>query len=357
MSDITDTLSKFPIFSKFTPEDRRVLSEYLTVMPFVPGQPLMRKGEAGTYLGILLWGKAAILDEGILIVTRGAGAILGEMALIRSSPRMADVVAASQGEIAIMQFDQIAQFKQDYPGVALKLVGLLTETTLQKLAETELALRTEKQKSEQLLLNILPQRIAEKLKHKPDAIAEQFSEATILFADIVGFTPLSSTMSAIELVDFLNQIFSAFDQLADEYGLEKIKTIGDAYMAVGGIPVPRTDHAEAVAQMALGMQTAIAQLNSILNQTFQIRIGLNTGPGVAGVIGVKKFIYDLWGNTVNVASRMESSGVPGKIQVTPETYQLLRHAYLLEERGTIQVKGKGAMNTYWLLGKREQPEA
>jgi class 3 adenylate cyclase len=314
----------------------------------------MRKGEAGTYLGILLWGDVDIRDNDILIVTRHAGAILGEMALIRSCTRMADVVAASEGEIVIMRFEQIRQFKQEHPKVALKLVGLLTESTIQKLAETEAALRAEKQKSEQLLLNILPHSIAEELKRKPDVIAEQFQEATILFADIVGFTPLSGRMSAIELVNFLNRIFSAFDQLADEYGLEKIKTIGDAYMAVGGIPLPRHDHADAVAQMALGMQQVITQLDTILDQPVQIRIGLHSGPGVAGVIGVKKFIYDLWGDTVNVASRMESSGIPGKIQVTPETYQHLQHTYILEERGVINVKGKGAMHTYWLLGKRER---
>jgi class 3 adenylate cyclase len=353
MGDISDTLSAFPVFAKFTPDELKILSQFLTITPFTPGKILMKKGEDGTYLGILLRGEADIIDENVLIVTRGPGAILGEMALIRSSPRMADVVAAGDGEMALMQFEKIGQFKQEHLNVALKLVGLLTESTLRKLAETEAALRAEKQKSEQLLLNILPRRIAEDLKRKPDAIAEQFNEATILFADIVGFTPLSSTMSAIELVNFLNQIFSAFDQLADWHGLEKIKTIGDAYMAVGGIPVPRDDHAEAVAKMALGMQEVIGQLNAILDQAFQIRIGINTGSGVAGVIGVKKFIYDLWGDTVNVASRMESSGIPGRIQVTPEIYQHLQHAYILEERGTINVKGKGAMQTYWLIGKRE----
>lgn len=352
MNRISEMLTSFPIFKAFTVEELTTLSEYLTVRPFTPGEVLMRKGEAGTYLGILLRGEADILDNGVLIVTRTPGAILGEMALIRSCTRMADVVAATDGEIAIMHFEQIAQFKYDHPKVALKLVGLLTESTLQKLAETEAALRVEKQKSEQLLLNILPHRIAEELKRKPDVIAEQFTEATILFADIVGFTPLSSSMSAIELVNFLNKIFSAFDQLADKHGLEKIKTIGDAYMAVGGIPVPRDDHAEAAAQMALGMQRVIGELNAILGQNFQIRIGINTGSGVAGVIGVKKFIYDLWGDAVNVASRMESSGIPGKIQVTPSTYERLRHRYHLEERGIVNVKGKGDMHTYWLLAKR-----
>lgn len=226
---------------------------------------------------------------------------------------------------------------------------------------SELALRLAQQKSEGLLLNILPQAIAEKLKQDPQAIAENFDDVTILFSDIVGFTPLSARMSPLELVQLLNKMFSAFDKLADKYSLEKIKTIGDAYMLAGGLPLPRDDHAEAVAEMALEMQAAVKrfQLNSVLAgesikglEQFQIRIGINTGPVVAGVIGIKKFIYDLWGDTVNVASRMESSGVPGGIQVSATTYDRLKDKFVLEERGAIAVKGKGQMITYWLLGKK-----
>ncbi len=224
----------------------------------------------------------------------------------------------------------------------------------------ELALRIAQQKSESLLLNILPHTIAERLKHDPKEIAEHFEDVTILFSDIVGFTPLSSKMPPLELVKLLNQMFSTFDKLAEKHGLEKIKTIGDAYMLAGGLPVPTNNHAEAVADMALDMQAAIKEFQActVLREkmpenleTFQIRIGINTGSVIAGVIGIKKFIYDLWGDTVNVASRMESSGMPGAIQVSATTYDRLKDKFIFEERGAIPVKGKGEMITYWLKGR------
>ncbi|MGK7872697.1 MAG: adenylate/guanylate cyclase domain-containing protein [Xenococcaceae cyanobacterium] len=213
-------------------------------------------------------------------------------------------------------------------------------------------LRQEQEKSESLLLNILPKPIAAQLKEKQRVIAEEFNEVTLLFADIADFTRLCTSMTAKELVELLNQIFSNFDQLAERYGLEKIKTIGDAYMVVGGLPVPRSDHAEAIAQMALEMREAITRFQTNEGEPFQIRIGINTGPVIAGVIGIKKFIYDLWGDTVNVANRMQSQGLPGSIQVTPATYERLQDKYLFEERGTINVKGKGEMTTYWLMGSK-----
>ncbi|MDQ2099009.1 MAG: adenylate/guanylate cyclase domain-containing protein [Tychonema bourrellyi B0820] len=218
--------------------------------------------------------------------------------------------------------------------------------------QAEDALREEQEKSEKLLLNILPKAIAERLKRNETTIAEYFPEVTVLFADLVGFTSFSTTMSPIELVELLNQIFSGFDLICERLGLEKIKTIGDAYMAVGGLPEPRADHAEAIAQMALDLQTEIARFNAKNNQSFSIRIGIHSGPVVAGVIGIKKFIYDLWGDTVNIASRMESHGLPWRIQVSETTYKLLEHKYLFDERGTIEVKGKGAMTTYLLIGKK-----
>ncbi|MBW4522770.1 MAG: MASE1 domain-containing protein [Scytolyngbya sp. HA4215-MV1] len=227
---------------------------------------------------------------------------------------------------------------------------VMSDITDRKQAEE--ALRLEQEKSEQLLLNILPKQIADRLKEDQSAIADAIEQATILFADIVGFTPLSSRLSATELVRLLNQIFSMFDSLAEQYGLEKIKTIGDAYMVVGGIPTPREDHAEAIAEMALNMQQEISQFKRDDGSPFNIRIGINTGPVVAGVIGTKKFIYDLWGDTVNVASRMESQGIIGGIQVTTATYEHLKDKYLLEERGEITIKGRGTMQTYWLTGRR-----
>ncbi|MBE9142716.1 adenylate/guanylate cyclase domain-containing protein [Planktothrix mougeotii] len=214
---------------------------------------------------------------------------------------------------------------------------------------TDRALQESQERSERLLLNILPATIAERLKTDTSAIAEQFDEVTILFADIVGFTPLSMRVKPDELVNILNEIFSAFDELTEKHNLEKIKTIGDAYMVVGGLPLPNTNHAESVAQMALDMQGAIAHFQAKYQEPLQMRIGINTGSVVAGVIGVKKFIYDLWGDAVNVASRMESSGLPGKIQVTENTYERLKHRYNFEKRGQVEVKGKGEMTTYWLI--------
>ena len=213
-------------------------------------------------------------------------------------------------------------------------------------------LRQEKEKSEQLLLNILPAEIADRLMRTNKSPAEHFEEATILFADIVGFTSISARIEPLQLVAGLNQIFSAFDQLTEKYGLEKIKTIGDAYMVVGGLPASRPDHCEAIANMALDMRAYMQDVKNIFGESLEIRIGINTGPVIAGVIGIKKFIYDLWGDAVNIASRMESHGKPGYIQVTHATYLKLQNKYLLEPRGTIEVKGRGEMMTYWLLGRR-----
>ncbi|MDB9312406.1 adenylate/guanylate cyclase domain-containing protein [Spirulina sp. CS-785/01] len=244
-------------------------------------------------------------------------------------------------------------------GEVIGLIGVIEDITLRRQA-TE-ALKLEQKKSEALLVNILPQDIVEQLKQQQSTlpqpgqktlIAQHYEEATILFADIVGFTPLSAQLLPIELIDLLNEIFSAFDHLLDRYQLEKIKTIGDAYMVAAGLPIPRADHVDAIAKMALEMQAAIGQFYVRPHEPCRIRIGIHTGSVVAGVIGIKKFIYDLWGDTVNVASRMESTGYPNKIQVTEAIYQRLKDRYTLEKRGTVKVKGKGEMTTYWLLGKR-----
>lgn len=224
-------------------------------------------------------------------------------------------------------------------------------------------LEIEQEKSESLLRNILPVPIAERLKQQEKTIADDFAEVTVLFADLVGFTQLSAAATPTEVVQLLNQIFSSFDYLAEKYDLEKIKTIGDAYMVVGGLPTAREDHAEAIANMALEMQLSISQFNIQQAQRYpkpspflQIRIGINTGPVVAGVIGVKKFIYDLWGDTVNIASRMESHGIAGCIQVTEATYRNLQGKYRFKKRGVIDVKGKGEMTVYILVGPKTSPK-
>jgi adenylate cyclase len=212
-------------------------------------------------------------------------------------------------------------------------------------------LRAEQERSESLLLNILPKVIADRLKTGESTIVDAFPEVTVLFADLADFTTFSARLSPFEVVKLLNEIFSEFDRLADAHQLEKIKTIGDAYLAVGGLPTPRPDHAHSVVEMALDMQATIRRLNSRIGSNLQLRIGISTGPVSAGIIGTKKFTYDLWGDTVNLASRMESHGEPGSIQVDEQTYQRLRDRFQCVKRGTVEIKGKGLMTTYLVRSK------
>jgi class 3 adenylate cyclase/HAMP domain-containing protein len=269
---------------------------------------------------------------------------------IRSGKMDTHVKIQSQNELGVLA-DTFNQMSADLSDLYRSLEDKVSERTAE--------LQQEKERSERLLLNILPEAIANRLKNDPSTIADSFAEVTILFADIVGFTDLSSRISPIALVSVLNQVFSVFDRLADQHGLEKIKTIGDAYMVVGGLPLPRADHADAIANMAIDMLRAIEDFNHKadfpeLSGNLSMRIGINTGAVVAGVIGVNKFIYDLWGDTVNIASRMESHGLAGSIQVTEATYARLHQNYDLEERGAIAIKGRGEMRTYWLRGKNDQ---
>jgi class 3 adenylate cyclase len=217
----------------------------------------------------------------------------------------------------------------------------------------EEALDRAHQRSEELLLNILPASIATRLKRQSGTIADGFTDVTVLFADIVGFTTLSARLPPARIVGILDELFCRFDDIAVKLGLEKIKTIGDCYMIAGGLPEPRADHAEAVAEMGLEMLRITGEYSAHANETITVRIGINTGPVVAGVIGKRKFIYDLWGDTVNTASRMESHGVPNTIQLSEDTYQRLAGKFRMTSRGTIDVKGKGEMVT-WFLDGREQ---
>jgi guanylate cyclase len=208
-----------------------------------------------------------------------------------------------------------------------------------------------KARSETLLLNILPRKIAEKLKKKSSHIAEHYPEASVLFADIAGFTPLAASLQAGEVVDMLNEIFVAFDNILRKHQLEKIKTIGDCYMAAAGVPAPREDHAQALALAALEMLD-YAHSHSFHGRRLQFRIGIDSGPLVAGVIGKDKFIYDLWGDTVNLASRMESHGLPGKIQITRAVYDQINENIICRKRGLVSVKGKGRLETFWVLRQK-----
>ncbi|WOD41082.1 adenylate/guanylate cyclase domain-containing protein [Nodosilinea sp. E11] len=237
----------------------------------------------------------------------------------------------------------------DKNGTFLHYEGIVHDISERRKMETEL--RQQRQQADRLLINILPYRIAQRLKGGARTIAESLDQVSVLFADLVDFTAASSQMTPRDLVKILNEIFSMFDQLAEFHHLEKIKTIGDAYMVAGGLPTPNDDHAEAIAQFALDICDAIKQFPRPDGQTFQIRVGINTGPVVAGVIGRRKFAYDLWGDTVNIASRMEATGEAQRIQVTPNLYEKLKDKYQFESRGYVAVKGRGQMVTYWLVGR------
>lgn len=214
-------------------------------------------------------------------------------------------------------------------------------------------LAQEKEKADNLLLNILPKKIAATLKEEEGVIADHYEEASILFVDIVGFTPLSKKLSPVEMVQMLNAIYSYFDSLVRKYGLEKIRTIGDTYMVASGVPVHRADHAQALAKLALEMLNNPQQIPAKPGAKIQFRLGINSGPLVAGVIGQDKFHYDVWGPTVNFASRMESQGVAGKIQVSKDTYHRLQDEFVFEERGPIDVRGTGKIETWFLVGRKD----
>jgi guanylate cyclase len=293
--------------------------------------------------GVVLWSLlspiGAVVFAGPAHAWRWFGAFL---ALLVATIALAPVVrpdGADLPEGAVLAFAGL-----NIAAVSAVVFGLLVSFARQR----ELA----QQRVESLLSNILPDEIAERLQAERQAIADHHEEASILFADVVDFTPLSSRLDPRELVGLLDRLFSSFDDLADRYGVEKIKTIGDCYMVAAGVPTPRADHAHALARMAFDMQVCARECLSEGEEDLQLRIGISSGPVVAGVIGRRRFLYDLWGDTVNMASRMESHGAPGMIQVTRSTWELVRDDYLTEPRGLVQVKGKGEIETWRLLAPR-----
>jgi class 3 adenylate cyclase len=294
----------------------------------------------------------------------GLGPFVGQINVITAvSYTLLTVLLFNVVDVVSIHSAPILRLKFSMDMVTIGAIGAILVRQLEGLArvgfvqrrvirEQMAALDAERNRSEALLLNVLPAKIAARLKASPGVIADGFPSVTVLFGDIVGFTELSARLSPAELVRRLDDIFSRFDALVAWRGLEKIKTIGDAYMVIGGIPTPRDDHAEAVCDMALAMRDSMREIGGGLS----MRIGVHTGPVVAGVIGKQKFIYDAWGDTVNTASRMESHGVAGRIQVTEAIRDNLSRAFEFEERGEIQVKGKGMMKTFFLVRRKAPPE-
>ena len=249
-------------------------------------------------------------------------------------------------------FDPILLRARIFSSLEKKRLRDLDRKHLEMLNHEKQLLEVEQMKTEKLMLNILPRPIAERLKRGEKNISGSYPDVTILFSDLVGFTKMSSKTTATDLVKLLNDLFTRFDVRAEALGLEKIKTIGDAYMAVGGLPIPRPDHAALCAEMALGMFEDLKNFNQENNAELNMRIGMNSGPVVAGVIGFTKFSYDLWGNTVNTASRMESTSQHGRVQVSPSTYEALKDAYDFEDAGLMECKGLGEIRTHLLVGKK-----
>ena len=292
---------------------------------------------------VCLWGITSPL--GALLFAGGRQSVpwfLGFVGLVALSAALDTTLA--DGATALPRGVVVTFFALNIVGVATTAYALLQYFV--RARERALA------ESERLLLNVLPEPVAARLKKQPGIIADDCASVTVLFADLVGFTPMSERLSATELVALLDRVFASWDDIATRHGVEKIKTIGDAYMVAGGIPLPRDDHAEAIAEMALAMGPALARCTAGTGQPVEVRIGIDSGPVVAGVIGRAKFIYDLWGDTVNTASRMESHAQAGTINVTERAYERLRHRYDLRPRGVIDVKGKGPMSSYMLVGPR-----
>jgi len=250
------------------------------------------------------------------------------------------------------------QFLYGLGGLLLLIMGLIgagllySRRTNRTLAAQKIAIQKEQKKSDDLLLNILPMTAAKELKEKGYAVPKKYDQTTVVFADFVNFTGLSSSMSPETVVKELNECFKVFDAIMDEYGLEKIKTIGDAYLCIGGLPTPNKTHAEDAAKAALAMMDFIQKRYETKmaagEAAWQMRMGLHSGPVVAGIVGTKKFVYDIWGDSVNVASRIESNSIPGKINISHATYQLIHHQFKLTPRGEIQAKNKGGMKMYFL---------
>ena len=291
--------------------------------------------------GIILWALLSPLGAVVFDRPRRAWAwFAGFLVLLVAAEPLASLLRSSPSELPAEMVRAFAVL--NIAGVSLIGFTMLTAFAVQ---------REEAQgRVEGLLRNVLPREIAERLKEAPQRIADHFDDSSILFADVVDFTPLSARLEPGEIVGLLDRLFTAFDELADRYGVEKIKTIGDCYMVAAGVPAPRADHAHALAQMALEMRERAAECVTESGGGLRLRIGISSGPVVAGVIGRRRFLYDLWGDTVNMASRMESHGTPDEVRITRTTWELVRDEFECEPLGLVEVKGRGPVETWRLLG-------
>jgi adenylate cyclase len=294
-----------------------------------------------------------LLPSGLLVVF-GLGLVLGALVAISLAAAIWWTVAFIASVVYAVEVphwvDPIYRLSDPAGDAAFNLVttGIVTVAVLVYFVRQRDRFQ---KRSDDLLHNILPEEIAARLKDGSAMIADDVPSASVLFADVVGFTPMSFGMSPAELVGLLNEVFTRFDGFVEELSLEKIKTVGDEYMAAAGVPRPRPDHAIAIAELALRMREDV-DAHPVRGRRLTLRIGINSGPVTAGIIGTHKFAYDLWGDTVNTASRMESHGVPGSIQVSEVTYELIKDFFVCEPRGEIEVKGKSRMTTYLLIGRR-----
>ncbi len=331
---------------------RTVVLGLMLVLPFALQWSL---GGFANGSAVAAWaGIAPILAY--LFGARSTPSLIGFVALLAVAAMFETTLAGSAPDIGAEV--RAASFAMNLAGpsiaafLALSYFATERDRSRAALAKEHRLLEAEQVRSERLLLNVLPAPIADQLRDGATTIAESRPDVTVLFADIVGFTPLGEALGARELVDLLNEVFVVFDDLAEAAGLEKIKTIGDAYMVVGGLPTPRADHLAAVLHLALAMCGAITQVRTPPGEHLQLRIGVETGPVVAGVIGRRKFSYDVWGDTVNTASRMESHGVPGRIHVTDRVARAASPEFEFEPPRSIEIKGKGAMTTFLLVRAR-----
>ena len=314
----------------------------LAMILVTPALLLLSLGGLSASSGVILWSLLAPLGAVVFDPRARAWAwCAAYLVLLVVTIPLAPIVRPDEADFpqgAVLAFAAL-----NIGMVSLVAFGLLAVFARQR--------ETAQQRVESLLLNVLPDEIAQRLQEEPQTIADHFDAASILFADVVDFTPLSSRLDARELVGLLDRLFTRFDEVADRHGVEKIKTIGDCYMVAAGVPRPRDDHAHALVRVALELRECAADcLPSGAPHDLQLRIGISSGPVVAGVIGRRRFLYDLWGDTVNMASRMESHGAPGTIQITRSTWELVKDDFVTEPRGVVAVKGKGDVETWHLLG-------